>query len=38
MVTYWKYITVTVTKTIADMTTCYYSMLTATMKSTADRY
>jgi co-chaperonin GroES (HSP10) len=25
-----------VTKTIAGMTTCYYSMLTATMKSTAN--
>ena len=36
MVMFWKYITVTVIKTIADTTTCYCSTLIAMMKSTVE--
>ena len=33
---FWKFTTVTVIETIADMTTCYYSTPIATMKPTAN--
>jgi uridylate kinase len=33
---FWKCITETVTRTIADTTTCYCSMLIVTMKSTVE--